>query len=220
MTIEIPQGYILIKEGTIIAFEENGILKIRPWLGIFHDIMYDLTYKLKGDTRCYYCGKEVDCEGVHLTLDHVYPRALGGPTIPQNLVPACKKCNGCKENMTPDQFKAYMCLESFDKKREFKKAFLKIKDFQEKWVHVLPAEWTSQTPIGELFVSIDLSDTSTNKYRKTKEYYQRTGHFRKPIVIDSHRFVLDGFTEVLYAKNNKIREIPTIVLENVEVIFQ
>ncbi len=219
MIIEIPQGYIFNKEGDIIAFEQNGKLKIRPRLGLFDDVMYDLTYRLKGDNRCYYCGRRVDLDGIDLTLDHIYPRALGGPTIPENLVPACKRCNGNKENMTPDQFKAYMSLQDTDKKRAFKKEFFKIKEFQEKWVHVLPENWTSQTPIGELFISIDLSDTSTNKYRKTRDYYQRTGHFRKPIIIDNHRFVLDGFTEVLYAKNNKIREIPTIVLENVEVIF-
>ena len=219
MIIEIPHGYIFSKEGDIIAFEENGKLKIRPWLGLFDDVMYDLTYKLKGDTRCYYCGKTVETDEIHLTLDHIHPRALGGPTIPQNLVPACKKCNGRKENMTPDQFNAYMSLDDFNKRKAFKKEFFKIKDFQERWVHVLPDDWTSQTPIGELFVSIDLNDTSGSKYRKCKDFYQRTGHFRKPIVIDSHRFVLDGFTEVLYAKNNKIREIPTIVLENVEVIF-
>lgn len=219
MTIEIPQGYIFNKEGDIIAFEENGKLKIRPWPGLFGDVMYDLTYKLKGHNQCHYCGKRIDLDGIELTLDHIYPRALGGPTIPQNLVPACRRCNGSKENMTPDQFKAYMSLQDVDKKRAFKREFFKIKEFQERWVHVLPDNWISQTPIGELFISIDLSNTSTSKYRKSRDYHQRTGHFRKPIIIDNHRFVLDGFTEVLFAKNSKIREIPTIVLENVEVIF-
>lgn len=219
MIIEVPQGYIFSKEGDIIAFEENGKLKLRPWLGKFNEVMYDLTYKLKGNTRCYYCGKTVEDDKIKLTLDHVYPRALGGPTIPQNLVPSCRSCNGYKENMTPDQFRAYMSLGDTKRKKEFQREFFKIKYFQERWVHVLPDGWTSKTPICELILLIDLQDTSTSKYSKTREYYLRCGQFRKPIVIDCHNFVLDGFTEVLYAKNNKIQEIPTIVLENVEVIF-
>ena len=47
----------------------------------------------------------------------------------------------------------------------------------------------------------------------------RCKQFPKPIIVDCHNFVLDGFTAVLYAKNNRIKEIQTIVLENVEVIF-
>ena len=219
MIIEVPQGYVFSKEGNIIAFEENGILKLRSRLGGFEEIVYDLTYKLKGNTRCYYCGRSVENDKIKLTLDHIYPRALGGPTIPQNLVPACRSCNGRKENMTPDQFKAYMSLGDIKRKKEFQREFFRIKYFQEKWIHVLPDEWTNKTKISELIVLIDLQDTSTSKYRKTREYYLRCGQFRKPIVIDCHNFVLDGFTEVLYAKNNKIQEIPTIILENVEVIF-
>lgn len=219
MIIEVPQGYIFSKEGDIIAFEENGKLKLRPWFGKFNEVMYDITYKLKGNTRCYYCGKTVEDDKIKLTLDHIYPRALGGPTIPQNLVPSCRSCNGDKENMTPDQFRAYMSLGDTKRKKEFQREFFKIKYFQERWVHVLPDSWTNKTPICELILLIDLQDTSTSKYRKTREYYLRCGQFRKPIVIDCHNFVLDGFTEVLYAKNNKIQEIPTIVLENVEVIF-
>lgn len=219
MIIEVPQGYIFSKEGDIIAFEENGKLKLRPWFGKFNEVMYDITYKLKGNTRCYYCGKTVEDDKIKLTLDHIYPRALGGPTIPQNLVPSCRSCNGYKENMTPDQFRAYMSLGDTKRKKEFQREFFKIKYFQERWVHVLPDGWTNKTPICELILLIDLQDTSTSKYRKTREYYLRCGQFRKPIVIDCHNFVLDGFTEVLYAKNNKIQEIPTIVLENVEVIF-
>lgn len=219
MIIEVPKGYIFNKEGDIIAFEENGKLKLRPWLGMFNEVMYDLTYKLKENTKCYYCGKNVKDDGIKLTLDHIYPRALGGPTIPQNLVPACRSCNGRKENMTPEQFKAYMSLGDMKRKKEFQKEFFRIKYFQEKWIHVLPDGWTTKATINELILLIDLQDTSTSKYRKTREYYLRCGQFRKPIVIDCHNFVLDGFTEVLYAKNNKIQEIPTIVLENVEVIF-
>ena len=83
----------------------------------------------------------------------------------------------------------------------------------------MPEEWISETQISELLVLMDLTDTKTRKYKKIKEYYSRCKQFPKPIIVDSQMFVLDGFTQVLYAKNNKIKDIPTIVLENVAVIF-
>lgn len=218
MIIEIPRGYTFIKDGNIIAFEDNGILKFYARKYKFQHVMYDLTYELKGSYKCHYCGTQVE-NSRKMTLDHVYPVSLGGPTIPQNLVPCCRKCNGIKENMTPQQYQAYRNLRDDDQKRKFLKEYWSIKSFQERWLHILPEEWISQTPISDLLVLMDLTDTNTRKYKKTKEYYSRCKQFPKPIIVDSQRFVLDGFTQVLYAKNNKIKEIPAIVLENVAVIF-
>lgn len=217
MTIEVPKGYTYNKEGDIIAFEKDSILKLKGRKGKFQEIMYDITYKVKGNDKCYYCGKEVSPNKI--TLDHIYPQALGGPTIPQNMVPACRNCNGRKEDMTPEQFRAYRNLKDKNQQTQFIREYFQSKGFQARWVHILPEEWISQTTISDLIVTIDLSDTSTNKYRKIKEYYIRCKQFPKPIIVDCHNFVLDGFTAVLYAKNNRIKEIPTIILENVEVIF-
>lgn len=218
MIIEIPRGYTFVKDESIIAFEDNGILKYFAKKGKFQHVMYDLTYELKGGYKCYYCGCEVESP-TKMTLDHVYPVSLGGPTIPQNLVPSCRICNGLKENMTPQQYQAYRNLKDEEQKKKFLKEFLKIKFFQERWLHVLPEEWISQTPILNLIVLMDLTDTETRKYQKTEDYYSRCKQFPKPIIVDSQGFVLDGFTQVLYAKNNKIKEIPAIVLENVRVVF-
>lgn len=220
MIIEIPKGYIYMKEGNIIAFEENGILKMQRRHGKFDEIMYDITYQQKGRDKCYYCGRNRnENQLLKITLDHIYPRSLGGPTIPPNLIPACRKCNSLKENMTPEQFRAYRRIKGEQQKDLFRREYFRTKYFQERWVHILPEEWISQTTISDLLVSIDLHDTSTIKYKRTKEYYTRCQQFPSPIIIDCHGFVLDGFTIVLYAKNNRIKEVPTIVLENVEVIF-
>lgn len=45
---------------------------------------------------CQYCGQK----HIDLTLDHVYPRHLGGITSWQNLVTSCKKCNYKKAGQT------------------------------------------------------------------------------------------------------------------------
>jgi 5-methylcytosine-specific restriction endonuclease McrA len=46
------------------------------------------VYKRDGYT-CRYCGKD----GIPLTVDHVVLWEDGGPSIPENLVTSCKKCN-------------------------------------------------------------------------------------------------------------------------------
>jgi len=48
---------------------------------------------------CQYCGRQPDRS--ELTLDHVLPRCRGGQTSWDNLVTACKRCNGRKGNRTP-----------------------------------------------------------------------------------------------------------------------
>lgn len=43
------------------------------------------------NNTCVYCG--IKHEPDNLTLDHVRPRAYGGPDLTSNLVPSCRKCN-------------------------------------------------------------------------------------------------------------------------------
>lgn len=50
---------------------------------------------------CQYCGDQPG--PAVLTLDHVTPRALGGPTTWDNLVTACRRCNARKAARTPEQ---------------------------------------------------------------------------------------------------------------------
>jgi hypothetical protein len=51
------------------------------------------VYKRDG-YHCRYCG----CEGVPMTVDHVVTWEDGGPSIPANLVTACRKCNKVRGN--------------------------------------------------------------------------------------------------------------------------
>lgn len=48
---------------------------------------------------CQYCGLAPGAEA--LTLDHIKPRALGGHTTWDNVVAACRACNGHKANRLP-----------------------------------------------------------------------------------------------------------------------
>lgn len=49
---------------------------------------------------CVYCG------GVAHTRDHVIPLSRGGTNAPDNLVPACRPCNGEKGSLLVDEWKA------------------------------------------------------------------------------------------------------------------
>jgi 5-methylcytosine-specific restriction endonuclease McrA len=57
---------------------------------------------------CAYCTKPAD------TLDHVLPRLKGGLTVAENLVPACRRCNGAKGSDDWRQWfadQAWHCIE-------------------------------------------------------------------------------------------------------------
>jgi 5-methylcytosine-specific restriction endonuclease McrA len=49
---------------------------------------------------CYYCRSS----NVKLTMDHYIPLSKGGEHIPENIVPACARCNGRKHATMPDVF--------------------------------------------------------------------------------------------------------------------
>ncbi|MEC7522829.1 MAG: HNH endonuclease [Myxococcota bacterium] len=55
----------------------------------------------RDDFRCQYCGEQLPAR--ELTFDHVKPRSQGGRTSWENIVSACRDCNGRKGNRTPEQ---------------------------------------------------------------------------------------------------------------------
>lgn len=51
--------------------------------------------------RCQYCRRQLPLS--RLTYDHVLPRCQGGKTRWDNIVMACRPCNGRKAHRTPEQ---------------------------------------------------------------------------------------------------------------------
>lgn len=49
---------------------------------------------------CRYCGAAAP--DVKLVVDHVVPEALGGQSVPENLVTSCEPCNSGKSSVPPD----------------------------------------------------------------------------------------------------------------------
>lgn len=72
------------------------------------DIPDRLHRKAKADVRqygacCEICGEELQAEQPddpdYVTLDHIWPRALGGPSTEENLRLACKRCNSLRQDV-------------------------------------------------------------------------------------------------------------------------
>ena len=59
-----------------------------------------MIYK-RDHMTCQYCGAQPGTE--ELNMDHVIPRAQGGPTTWENVVLSCIPCNSRKANRTPAQ---------------------------------------------------------------------------------------------------------------------
>jgi len=69
-----------------------------------HPILRGAVLERDGWT-CAYCGRET------AEVDHVAPRARGGPTIAINLVAACRPCNEAKGLRTPAEWRRDKALE-------------------------------------------------------------------------------------------------------------
>lgn len=57
---------------------------------------------------CLYCGSRDE-----LTIDHVVPRSHGGRDSWENLATACRRCNGRKGDMTPEEANMKMRIQPF-----------------------------------------------------------------------------------------------------------
>lgn len=218
MNIELPKSFTMNNErGKTVAWIENGILKLKREAS-FRKAICELTYQMKGRNICFYCKK--DFLNDQMTVDHMIPQERGGPTITNNLVPSCKKCNNAKANMTTEQYLKYLMLEGQEKKQylnNFREYAEQMRSFE---MPELPKEWLTKKEITEIIAVIDFTqEYKQNKYKKIKLFYDQYGHLQKPIIVDKNNFLLDGFITILFANDNDLKKIPVIVLDNVEVII-
>lgn len=68
---------------------------------------------------CAYCGASPR-KNEHLTKDHMIPVSLGGATTPDNIVPACAKCNSSKGN---HELKEWFMKQDFFSQERLNKIF-------------------------------------------------------------------------------------------------
>ncbi len=209
MIVDLPEKFSM--EG--VAVIENRILKIMRYIA-FSDIMYELTYQMKGRNICGYCKKEK--EKKKMTLDHMYPQELGGPTIPNNLLPCCKKCNRTKGNLTSKEFRKYLKKKQEEKEKYLEKVQKHQEKLKKKGKYHIPIDWIEERKVSDLKLlwTPNYSDT---KYKKVRKYYEETGMFKKIVIVDRNNQILSGAVSYIVAKKMKLKTITVIPLENVEL---
>lgn len=212
MNILLLKGYTYYdKDGNLCAEEENDILKLyRP--SLFKDIMYDMTYKLKG-TKCIYCGKKAN------SMDHGYPQDFGGPTITNNLYPTCKLCNNKKANMLREEYSEYLEITDKEKRAEFMENLKQIqKDRREGLLDDFPKEWISEKRFSVITVKFYIEEPLGSKYRRFTNYLNTHNRHKNGIVLSSNGVVLDGFNIILVGKVKGRSDYNQHILENVLVV--
>lgn len=219
MIIELPKDFSFEKEKSgEKAIIEDGILKMTRQTS-FRKIMIEISYQMKGKDVCQYCHKKFAKE--KMTIDHMFPIDFGGPTISDNLLPACKKCNNEKENMTYQQYMAFLEAKDVGLEEKYLKTLKKYQELIRKEKrYQIQKSWITERPIGDIFTNINLNeDYRKKKYKSYEEYYLTYGIIKTPIIIDKNGILLDGFLRLMLAKNYNIKSVPVIILENVEVIL-
>jgi hypothetical protein len=229
MKLILPDYNIKLEDG--LAEVKDGILYIyKP--GSFKEVMYQLTYLIYGKDECYFCHKklrsnmlEMDNEKYfsQITLDHLIPQEFGGPTITNNLRPACSECNSTKGNMYPEEFLKYRNFDNNKRdkktkiaKRSFKEA-LRFTQEQRRYgvIESIDKEWFTDESIRNIYVSFWIAEPLGLMYKKQERFFKKYKRLPKPIVVSQNRFLLDGFNTILLAKYNYCERLSIIVLENV-----
>ena len=118
MIIELPLKFYPSKRNINFVRITNGTLEVTGPIG-FEKLMVDLTYRIKGNTRCYYCRRRITQKNI--TIDHLYPRDFGGVSITNNLEPACSKCNSQKSNMNQFEYEIWRTLKTDEEKKGYYK---------------------------------------------------------------------------------------------------
>lgn len=211
MNIILPTQNLRTKDFLI----KNGILYLRYGQS-FQNVMYSLTYFMKGKRFCYYCKRKIPRN--EITMDHMYPRSTGGPTIPQNLVPSCKKCNRQKADMTPKQYKTFLSFSGASERRAYLLLINALKQvIKSVGMFEVPNSWITPVKVNSIHTQIDFAKISETKLNKAISYYNQHHQFQKPIILDRNLFSLDGVYVLLVAKACAVEYVPAIVLENVEI---
>ena len=210
MNIELPSKNLRANSFII----KDGILFIRNRWSL-KQVMSSLTYQMKGRRKCYYCHKKFFPS--EMTLDHLYPQQIGGPTITNNLVPCCNECNGRKANMTQEEYFVFSHLGSTDEKLKYSiELNKKRKELQKKGLYELPTEWIQE--ITTKMIKFHTTEISEEEYSRKQEIFLEYGHLPKPIVIDRKMNLVDGFHWLIVARNYDLKTVPAIKLENVELV--
>ena len=220
MIIELPDIFYEARNEENFVRIVNGILEIKgEWN--FEDLMIDLTYKMKGRNKCYYCRREVSEKKI--TIDHLFPKNFGGITITNNLEPTCRWCNNKKTNMNQYEFGVWRGLKTKEERISYyhsvvKKKARRIRNVNMKKGFDLPERWIEQWKLENIRVIRRIFNNGGRRYKKIMSFARRYNKLPRPIIVSYNGVLLDGMTTYNVAMDLYLNEVPVIVLENVIVL--
>lgn len=170
-------------------------------------------------------------------LDHLIPTSIGGPTIVNNLRPACHTCNDQqKGDLTSEQFFEILslqkqlneCTNQTDKNYLNKKIAMRRLEMRREntdkrrgIIPYLPEEWTSKKISGDLIGTISPDIQLGSQFKKQDEFYRKYKRIKFPLVISDNGYLLAGYNSIAISKKYRIPwQLEKIVLENVVVYLR
>lgn len=219
MNIALPDRFFYDAGNNNIAYVENGILYIEGRVN-FDDLMYTITYSLKGYEKCFYCGNDLTHR--RRTIDHMYPRFFGGISIPNNMVPCCSSCNSTKSCLTAEQYINLRTIKSKDQKDVVFKFLVEQNQSDYESGFILPSEWITDYTLGPLIDEIDFSaiKRAHAANRRIQEFFSKYHRYPCPIVVSSNDWIFKGLHILYHARKNSIASVPAVVMDNVVHISQ
>ncbi len=239
MILELPKKNI---EFGNMGYIKNGILYVLR-INSFFDLMYEITYCIYGAERCWYCGQsckrgkgEKEDMRPRITLDHMIPTIIGGPTIVNNLRPCCPKCNSKnKGDYTAEQFLELTKMENEKKKNETriykinavnnaiearKREMRKENEDKKRGkIPYLPKEYTEAKVNGQLNCLIHVDTKLGKQFERQKKFYKEYDRIKQPVIVSSNNYVLAGMNSIFIAKIYGVPEkLQMILLENVILV--
>ena len=131
--VDILEEYNLIIRSVSFSMKVPSVLRLRRYARLAsRSPSFSRENVLARDGyQCQYCG--VSLTSKTATLDHVLPSSRGGKTTWENVVTACRSCNGKKGRKTPEEAK--MPLRKTPVKPQFLSARYLIRR------ETIPSEW-------------------------------------------------------------------------------
>lgn len=217
MIIRLPERFVYSNKGNAekSAYVEDGILYMSKYTN-FEDLMYTIAYLLKGYDRCCYCGGKLTMQ--NRTLDHMYPRRWGGISIPENLLPCCKKCNQDKKDMTYRQFQEWRKIEKQGEKDKYYCEMLaqNIK-VARRGKFIIKRRWLSSYEYENVARYISFSRLSDKKIKLVASYYRNWNQYPHPVIVSSNGWIIKGLHVINHAKRMRRKHVIAVILENVVV---
>lgn len=86
----------------------------------------------------------------------------------------------------------------------FTKIFKKYKPNHKYWINLSEIK---------ILPSFEKTPPKPRKMKEKYDYYNKTGKFHSPIILDKQFYLVDGYTSYIIAKNYKINKVPVYFVD-------